>query len=143
VEGEAELGAGGGDAEVAGEDHRDPHADRGAVDGGDDGLGVLEQLEGKLREEVLLAEAGPRRSTLAGLVGSQVLEVDTRAEAASRAGEDHGTDGRVVAHLAEGRHHGVAHLRRVGVELVGTVERDGGHAVFRVDENRVDHHEPV
>ena len=66
------------------------------------GFGIGEQLERKLRRKSSSPSLGPLPAGGAGLVRLQRVEVDARAEAAARAGQDHRAH-RVVVARARGR----------------------------------------
>jgi hypothetical protein len=59
-------------------------------------------------------------------------QVHARAESPARAGHDDGADGVVLVHLGEGALQLLRHLDGEGVELPGTVERDGKDPVLDI-----------
>jgi hypothetical protein len=139
VAGEADLGERGGDdggvdrdAHVAGERERQTGARRRAGQHGQRRLGHLEQASGRVAVAQPLAVHArvPRRSPAPGTATlGETLDVATRAERASRPGQDDTPD-RIVGlgvreSGAEAGQHAVGHR----IAALGTVHGDHGDAV--------------
>ena len=77
-EGDAQLRGLGSDADITGQHHRHPDADRRSVDRGDHRLGKARQLEGKALRELVLAQPGAAVSGFAKTL--QLIEIDAGAE---------------------------------------------------------------
>ena len=122
---QGEAAALGADADVHRQDHGDPDADGGPVDGGDHRLARAEDPQRQLATHV--AGAAPQRfeARRVGVVAPGAGgQVGPSREEVSRAGDDDGADVLVGVGVGEGVEQRIEHRVGDGVPGLRTVDRD-------------------
>src|SRR6185503_20727476 len=126
--------------DVRGERHREAEADGRPVDGGDHRLLHLEDPQRDEAPAIVVVLRCLRAARTAGERRATAAEVGARAERPTGAGDDHRAHAVVAVRRIEGLDQLADHRGVDGVEPVGPVQCDRGHAVSDVVEQRLEPH---
>ena len=115
-----------GESKVHRQRHGDAHADRGAIDRSDHGLGAFKDPQ---RHHSTAVARNTRfcldiAATVGECLASGTRQICASAEGAARSGDDHGPHVIVGVHLVECIDDLVHHRSRERIELLRPVERD-------------------